>query len=365
MRVFFRLGDAQLREAEAGQVFAERVLHRLRRIGDGRIGDQVLFVFGERDERGQLERTRPREAGEVAIDEGVSQLARAVGAEIHEHDGIAGLHLPVARDDGGLDGFVVLAARIGRIERGDRAVEERRVAFGDGLEGKLHAIPALVAVHRVVAAAERGDEGAGHIRAFGLESFERGARAARRRVAAIEEGVHGDARHAAARGEVEHGEDVRLVAVHAAGRDEAKQVERAIGRLGRVAGLHERGVVEETAVGDRGVDAGEVLVDDAARTDVHVADFGIAHLPVRQTDELPVRLHQRVRIFAQHAPPVRQVGPGDRVVRGVVAMAPAIEDEQEDGFGSGHGRVRLSENAIVADGRARRPKLNGNDARSP
>jgi len=37
---------------------------------------------------------------------------------------------------------------------------------------------------------------------------------------------------------------------------------------------------EKTAVGDSGVDAGQILVDDAAGTDIHVPDFRIAHLIV-------------------------------------------------------------------------------------
>src|SRR5690606_18570137 len=46
---------------------------------------------------------------------------------------------------------------------------------------------------------------------------------------------------------------------------------------------------------------------------------------------------QRVRIGGQHAPPVRDVGGGDGVVIGFLAMAETVEDEQQHGLGSGHG----------------------------
>ncbi|MNJ81652.1 hypothetical protein D3C77_805620 [compost metagenome] len=52
------------------------------------------------------------------------------------------------------------------------------------------------------------------------------------------------------------------------------------GRLVHRAGEHR--VAEELAITNGLGDAGEVLVDDTAGTEVHVADLGVAHLPVRQ-----------------------------------------------------------------------------------
>ncbi|MNZ99418.1 hypothetical protein D3C78_1187410 [compost metagenome] len=46
-------------------------------------------------------------------------------------------------------------------------------------------------------------------------------------------------------------------------------------------------VLEELAVANGLGDAGEVLVDDTAGAQVHVTDFGVAHLPVRQADVHP------------------------------------------------------------------------------
>ena len=43
-------------------------------------------------------------------------------------------------------------------------------------------------------------------------------------------------------------------------------------------------VLKEIPVADGFADAGQLLVNDAARADVGVADLGVAHLPVREAD---------------------------------------------------------------------------------
>ena len=89
------------------------------------------------------------------------------------------------------------------------------------------------------------------------------------------------------------------MAVHAAGAEQAENVQGAVRALDRRAGAEQRGVGQEAAIGDRGVDARQVLIDDAPGADVHVADFRIAHLAVRQADVQPVRFDQRVRALGQ------------------------------------------------------------------
>jgi hypothetical protein len=160
---------------------------------------------------------------------------------------------------------------------------------------------------------------------------------ARWRVAAVEEGMHRDVGHAFAARELDHREQVFLMAVHAARRQQAEQVQGAAGSLRRLAGGDQFGIGVEAAVLDRGVHAREVLVDDAAGADVHVADFGIAHLAVRQADVFALGVHQGVRAVGEQAAPVRQPGLGQGVVLGLLAMAPAVEDQQQQGLGTGAG----------------------------
>ena len=66
--------------------------------------------------------------------------------------------------------------------------------------------------------------------------------------------------------------------VHAAGRHQPDQVQAAARVARRRARAAQRLVLEEAAVRDRLVDAGEVLLHDRAGAEVQVADLGVAHL---------------------------------------------------------------------------------------
>ena len=80
--------------------------------------------------------------------------------------------------------------------------------------------------------------------------------------------------------------EVFFVAVHAAWRNEAEEVQCAARLLRTRDGMEQRLVLEERTVGNRLRDARELLVDDASCADVRMPDFGVAHLPVRQADVL-------------------------------------------------------------------------------
>ena len=83
----------------------------------------------------------------------------------------------------------------------------------------------------------------------------------------------------------------------------------------------------------------DVHVDHAARADVQVADFAVAHLPVGQADEAAAGVDQRVGKLAQQLVVVGLAGQrrwrcrcdGGRI-------APAVENVRTSGFG----RIRLS-----------------------
>ena len=139
-------------------------------------------------------------------------------------------------------------------------------------------------------------------------------------------------RHAFACSEIEHREQVLLVAVDPARRQQPQHVQSAAGSLRRSAGRAQLGIGEETAVLDRRIDAGEILVDDAAGAEIHVPHFGIAHLPVRKADMAAFGMDQGVRTLRPQPAPVRKIGQRQRVVRGILAMAPTVQDQQHDGL---------------------------------
>ncbi len=112
--------------------------------------------------------------------------------------------------------------------------------------------------------------------------------------------------------------------------------------------LGEVGVLGERAVRDGFIDARQVLHDDAAGADIHVADLGIPHLARGQADE---RSRSPAASACGLAATMRsQFGVlrlKDAVVLPLGAVAPAVEDAEHDGaaaVGSGHvGRIMLKQ----------------------
>ena len=173
-----------------------------------------------------------------------------------------------------LDELVGHALLVARPHRRDRVVGVLALALHDRVEGLLRPLPALVAVHRVVAAGDGRDPLGGQ---FGEVALGR----VRRDVAAVGESM--DPRRLGP--EPQQRLQVLEVGVHTAARDETEQVHVAAPVERRLQG----GVLEEGAVGDRAVDPLQVLIEHAARADRQVADLRVAHLAGRQADRLAAR----------------------------------------------------------------------------
>ena len=204
-------------------------------------------------------------------------------------------------------------------------------SMDDGVVAGLRAIPALVAVHREVAAADGRDPGIlvalVELRLQRRHEVDRGAR---RRVTAIEQRVQPEDRHVLAPRELGEGDDVPVVGVHPARPDEPDDVEPAL-RLPRAAArIQERRPFEEGPVGDGGVDPRQVLEHRPAGADVEVADLGVAHLSGRQADRLARGLEPGIRPAPEQPAPDRRVGRRDRVGGGVAADPEAVDDDEDD-----------------------------------
>ena len=96
---------------------------------------------------------------------------------------------------------------------------------------------------------------------------------------------------------------------------------------GLVHGTSQRRIIEERTVLDRLVDAGEALVHHPAGAQVHMAHFGIAHLSVRQANLDTGGGKQGVRAVLPQPVPDGGGGSSYRVVGGIFAMSPAIQDQ--------------------------------------
>ena len=296
MRVLLRFSDAELREAVVLDDLAERLVDVLRRKSDRCI--HAVLVLGERSER-DLEILIALEAVERLVDERMRELASTIRAEVEEDGAVAILHALIALDDERHDELVVDAVLVACLEAGYRVVCYDALCMSDGLIGLLLAVPAMVAVHCVVAAGDRRDLADADLLALCLELLDVRLCALRRHIAAVEEGVDVDVLDALLLCHLEQCVEVALVAVYAARGNEAEQMDSAAIGLGILHDLDEDFVLEEVAVLNITRDARELLVDEAAGTDVRVTDFRVAHLAVRQADEFAGSL-QVARVVVCH-----------------------------------------------------------------
>ena len=125
------------------------------------------------------------------------------------------------------------------------------------------------------------------------------------------------------------------VRMHAAVADQADQVQLA--SAAALHGFEKQRLAEKFAAGDELIDARDVHLHDAARADIQVAHFAIAHLSFGQSDEGTGGMDQRVGKFLEQAVVVGLAREGDGVALGFGAVAPAVEDGEHDGSRSlGH-----------------------------
>ena len=209
------------------------------------------------------------------------------------------------------------------------AIDHRAVSFGD-------ALPAAVAIHGVVAAVDGGDLAGVVLAHLLLQLFEIAGAVGGQRVAAIHEGMDEDAIDSLLLGHFQQRIEMILTRVHAAIGDQAKQVQLAAAGARILHRLDEHGMGEEFAVLDHQVDARDVHVHDAPRADVEMADFAVAHLPFGQSDKRSAGVNQRVGIFAQQPVVGWLARQGDGVGFGFGAVSPAVENDENERFGTRH-----------------------------
>jgi len=120
------------------------------------------------------------------------------------------------------------------------------------------------------------------------------------------------------------------VRMDAAVAHQAEQVELA--RAAAFHGFEKQRLERKLAGGDELIDSRAVHVDDAAGADIQVADLAIAHLSDGKADGGAGGLDERVWKIFQDAVVVGLAREGDGVAFGFGAVAPAVEDGEDDGF---------------------------------
>ena len=120
---------------------------------------------------------------------------------------------------------------------------------------------------------------------------------------------------------------VALMAMHAAIAQQAHEMEPIFTSLGLLQSFAQHFVMVEAAFVDIFVDQGQILKNNPARAENHMADFGIAHLSCRQTDIDSGHRKPRVRIVAQHRVQVRLGSIGHCVAFFARVDAETVQDD--------------------------------------
>ena len=275
------------------------------------------------------------EAIEAVLRERTGHLAGTVGAEVEEHHGVAVVHALVMAGEG-LDelvaALVLLVVRLDALNRIRVGVTRLR----DDVVGALDAFPAVIAVHRPVAAGYGRNAGVdtgvlGKRLEVLLERLDVAGTRMRIDVAAVHEAVEANLLHAMHGGK--HGKHLAMTlhGVHATWGHKTQQVNGAADLRHVGHGMRERGVLLDGAVDDGVVDAGKLLEHDAARTDVQVANLGIAHLAGGKAHVLARSAERGVRVFFPKLVQEGLVGLVDGVVVARGREAEAVHDHQERG----------------------------------
>jgi len=338
VRVLFRLGNTQLGFAQAGDVVAKGIDHRLRRVGA--MGVEACFVFGGHHKVAEGGARLTAETAEVVSNESVGQLTGAVGAEVHKQYRIT---IPDERgrfslfdNQGWLDELVAFAALIGGLKPCRRSVGNKlRLPQGQHIVHRLNPLPAVVPVHGVIATGDAGDCAFANVSKGFFDQLDGGLGAFGWRVATIEKAVQVDFVAAATGGQLDGGHQVVFMAVNAALGQEAENMHSAPRCFGLVDGVAIHRVGEKVAVGNGFVNTGEILVDHPPGAEGHMAHFGVAHLPLGQSNSEAGGGDQRFWLMRPQAVPHRGVGGVDGVEFGGVIVSPAVEDDQYRGFFAG------------------------------
>ncbi len=327
--VLLGLGDLAHGQALGRQVLGDGVLQRLFFQQDGvvkllaiaREGEEALDGEGAREGVKVLQVQRPR------------QLARAILAEVVADDRVVGGHFErfaaLRRHAERADELVGFAAVVQLRHLFHHAGHRGRLRLHDGAVGRLNAVPAAVAVHRVVAAADGGHPRfAGIIRQVAQQAVQEALGRIGAGVAPVQHRVHRHAFDAGVRRRLQQREQVRDVRMHAAIGQQADEVQHRPGLGGFGEDLRERGMGLELAARDHLVNARQRLDDAAAGAEVEVAHLGVAHLAGREAHRDAHAVQQRPRIVAQQAVPVGGVGQLNGVAGGVAAVAPPVQYQQ-------------------------------------
>ena len=222
MRVLLRLGNAELAQTGPRDCFAQGVFGghgRKQRLGKP---FQMTGARRQGSARG-IPETLNREGVKPGIDQGGHELPDPVGTEIREQQRIAAPNAVIPLDDHRLDEFIADPSFRGRVKRGLSCGMGVPDPAGNGLPCTFCPVPAMVPVHRPVAAGYGGDRGPGDSPERLSECPEMFRSTVGRHVPTVEKCMQVDG-YAAPRDDLAQGGDMGLMRVDSAWGEQTQNV---------------------------------------------------------------------------------------------------------------------------------------------
>ena len=221
----------------------------------------------------------------------------------------------------------------------------------------LDALPAIIAIHGVVTAADGCDLPNSVLAHFLLELPQKIDAAIGRRVAAVHKAVDKNALDFIFAGHPQQREKMLDVRVDTAVTHKPHEV-----KLPLAAALHrfeKQRLAKKFAARDECIDARDVHMNDAPRAHIQMAHLAIAHLPFGQSDKWSGGVDQCVWKIRDEAIVIGFARKSDGVSLGFGAEAPAVKHSENDWFRSfSHGRGgRLARERMNARGVAPPPNI--------
>ena len=297
-----------------------------------------LVVLGHAGEKEVLRALRVRKFVKARLGQRAAHLPGAVGAEVEEDDGVviadrsnrlsASRHArPLIYHNDRLDELIGHAAVIACAHRGNRIHHPLRgISVNHRTIGALDALPAVIAIHGVVAARDAGDRA--HV-VFGkrvLQLIEKLGAAVWRRVAPVHETVHENPLNLLFASQLQESEEMVNVRMHATVAQQSNQVELFFAATRHC--FDQQRIAKEFTVADHQVEPRAIHLNDAPRADIEMAHFAVAHLSIGQAHPFAGSVDQSVREALQEVVIIRLASKGDGIALRFGAKAPAVKDGQ-------------------------------------
>ena len=325
MGVLLGLGDAQLGQPQTAEILTQPVLHgdagpRYQHVGHGGVVLRVAHVGGGEE--------FPLEPVEVRVHDGAGDLTGAVGAVVEEDDAVVVADGALAVAHHRLHELIGDVGGVALCHGVHGIGVVVSLAVHHGVVGHLHPLPALVTVHGVVAAHDRGDLAHAQLRTLVRQRLDEALAAGGGHIAPVQEAVEIHALKALVLGHPHQRVQVVDMGVYAAVGQQAVQMQGGTVFQAVVHSLVVGLVLEEAAILNGAADAGQILKHHAAAADVGVAHLAVAHLPCGQTHVQSAGGQGGVGVFLKQPVQHRRLGQGDGVVVRRRRDAEAVHDDK-------------------------------------